>query len=506
MGTTLSTEYVTRATEQDPKFIKMLDSAILPFESKEFLLVNFKRSSVPDISPNITANFISAATDRKGNTLITNALDGYTSVFAIKIKDGKISLKLTSLPASYQKRELKEKAIIHKGLYTLKSKGINAFDLTTGRDTGHAVIVFRDKYIVASLAKWHYCDKQTLMEDMSYSLDKQYDNPDNYFCMHPLIDHKTGNLLTFKFNTGLTWTGLKTKIVFYEFDTDSLVNTVSYETCGQVVIHGFSYTENYFIVFEEPIQINKTKFICGCSAVVRNVTEDGMAPILVHIIPRHGQTKPVILNLKQHGYIYHNLNAFEVDGNIVFDAFVDAMNPELASSQFNYDDHGVYNENGNLYRYTYTPKTKTVVKHELTPSLSNSYDFHCISGLAVANPNYRYIYVMSNNIDTNESSINKIDIRAGTEGRIISKHSFVDPDIYLRDVCFICKSETNDSQGEEDNGYLITLAYDAKALTTRILIYDAKNLSSGPDYDIDVARLGSHLPLPYAVHSCVDTL
>jgi hypothetical protein len=67
---------------------------------------------------------------------------------------------------------------------------------------------------------------------------------------------------------------------------------------------------------------------------------------------------PFIINTKRQGNVYHQINAFEFQGEIVVDAFVSKLNSARESAQFELGEKPVFDNEGDPFRFVIKPPTK----------------------------------------------------------------------------------------------------------------------------------------------------
>jgi carotenoid cleavage dioxygenase-like enzyme len=509
MGQSNSILQIERKIKQNPKFIKMTDNVITDFELRDIdINSNKKWGDCQDNFPSdINGLFLSSGADRDGNEKIGHLLDGYNHAIKVEIKNGKINLIVKRLVDDVYLTETQTKTIIKKGLYDLKTSN-NLFDFDMARNMFHQAIYFRDTYIGCTGGNWIYIDPNTCEVKENFKLDKKYDTHCKLIqkCMHPLIDYKKNVLISFTFTYGFSLEGMKTIITFYEFDNNNTtINKVNYEIKGMTFLHGFQYTDKYYILFNIPMKPNVLGFVFGKNAIMRNVDDVTSDKLIIHLIPRQQGLQPIIIDTNDHGFVYHGINAYDDQNNIILDVFLSDLNAERESSQFEVNDkYNVYCNDGELYRYTINLDNRSVSKKTIAKIVQSTIDFRSVNQQYHNKP-YSYSYMCAHDIDTRFCSLFKIDMN---NSYVVDEYTSADTDhFWFREPQFI----SNINPTGEDDGYIFMWCYRVDDISekfpfgqTELYIFNAKNLSLGPQYVINVSELsGKNKPIPYGMHSYI---
>ena len=185
------------------------------------------------------------------------------------------------------------------------------------------------------------------------------------------------------------------------------------------------------------------------------------------------------------GFIFHHANAFERGDEIIVDSVsyqdFPALDHELDYNNVRFD----IVPPGQLWRYTLNLKTKTTERRLID---SRTVDFPYI------HPNYvtrqhRWIYIGAVHEPEGNAplqAILKIDPESG-EQQIWSAA----PKGFVGEPVFVPRPNAS----QEDDGWVLTIVYDAESDRSDVVILDAKNLDSGP-----LARLHLKHHLPYGLH------
>jgi len=256
-----------------------------------------------------------------------------------------------------------------------------------------------------------------------------------FHCMHPSHDLNFGRrlMLTYTF-THHVWPKERTRITFWElnYDTGAYVSHKVVWLDGYRALHMFGFTQNYFVLFANPLKVNPCKFFCQRKPVLRSIDDTLTCDLIIYLWKRPGAEPDLpdsmAIETMQHGNIYHTVNCFESeiivedeDGEdesgsipggrrrrtITVDGWVSHLNAARESSQFELKQdaaHCVHDNSGDLYRYTIHLQPtldahgKPLQKKKLAPSpapppvpflrvdcklrvndLDTSIDFHCLN-------------------------------------------------------------------------------------------------------------------------------
>lgn len=513
MGQSNSRLNIERGIKQNPAFIKMTDDIVTDITISDIDINSYKKwGNNNDIFPSdIHCLFLSSGADKAKNDKIKHLLDGYGHAIKAEIKDGKFSLVVKRIVDDVYVEEIKKNTIVKKGLYILKTKR-NLFDFSM-RNMFHQSIYFRNMYIGCTGGNWIYMNPDTCVVDPNYKLDEDYDGGCSLKqrCMHPLIDYKKNTLITFTFKYSLTLTGFKTVVTFYEFSEEKTVSKIKHTIDGMVYLHGFLYTDKYYILFNIPMRPNMIGYAFGKNAIMRNVDDKVSDNFMIYLIPRDGNPMKthITLNTNDHGFVYHGINSYDEDNTIIIDVFLSQLNAERESSQFEVNDqYNVYCNNGEVCRYVINLDDNKVTKKGIANIVGSTIDFRTI-GKDYNGVKYNYSFICSHDMETKTCSLYKIDMN---KSEVADKFATLDTDHYwFRDPEFISRR----GAVSEDDGYIFMWVYHIDIVKevglpngkTELYIFNALNLSVGPQYVIDVTMLcGANKPLPYGLHSYLAVL
>lgn len=272
---------------------------------------------------------------------------------------------------------------------------------------------------------------------------------------------------------------------------------------------------------------------CG-SALLRELDDNFCSDLVIHLIPRDLNDpirRPIVVNTRQQGFVYHTINCFEsLGGSVVIDAFVSNLNPARESAQFELGDvHPVFDDIGDAYRFEVflpreasyqtqrfgavsryqTPAQVNVKSKLVTVQLDSSIDFHCVDP-RLQGQMYTRWYMISHRRERNvDGSINKVistlsafkvdpplddllnfDPNSTLEFYTDSTMWSDSAKVYLRTPLYVPGRVSNDDRimcwcYEESNG---TLEASLLVFTTSLEL---------------VKRVKLNQPIPYSVHSWI---
>jgi all-trans-8'-apo-beta-carotenal 15,15'-oxygenase len=253
-----------------------------------------------------------------------------------------------------------------------------------------------------------------------------------------------------------------------------------------VMNHDFVLTENHLVFCLGPILVHPLKMILGLSSFDGALQWDGGRPTLILLVPRDGSGSPRFHETDAF-FQFHFANGFEEDGAVVLDLTRYPDYVTIGDALRNYW-HSDWNADGMaaLVRLRIDIATGAVETRAFATGLAN--EFPRINPQRVA-ARHRYAYIANNPPglkDGLQQCITRVDLDSGAT----TSHDF-GAGFYPGEPVFIPARD----DGEEDDGTVVTLVFDAAAGRTEIVGLDARDLAAGPQF---VARLTHHVP--YSLH------
>lgn len=140
---------------------------------------------------------------------------------------------------------------------------------------------------------------------------------------HPHIDAATGRLVTFSYRvrpvlpSAPGQPATATDITFWELDDRCKpVATKTFTLRGFAFLHDFALTENYYVIFQNPVTVDNAPYVLGQAAAAACVRWVPGKPTLVHLVPRPGAAAGVTQRTFAAPplFVFHHANAYEAEG------------------------------------------------------------------------------------------------------------------------------------------------------------------------------------------------
>ena len=401
--------------------------------------------------------------------------DGDGMISAIRFDDAGIHYLNRYVRTDNYIEETREGRIVYRGFGKMRRYGVlgNAFR-QPGNVSNTSVVMQGERL----LSLWEggapvALDPKTLatlgLEDFGGQVTS--------FSAHPKIDPVTGELFNFGIDYGRT-----TTLTPYRIDTGGLNRLPSVTLPYPVMNHDFVLTRHHLVFCLGPILVHPLKLILGLKSFDGALEWDGGRPTLILLIPRDGRGAARWIETDAF-FQFHFANGFEDDGTLVLDLT-------------RYPDYGTIGNTLRNFWHSEWPAEGMATLMRLRVDLARGkVDSH---GFATGNANefprinpqrvagrHRYAYIANNPLDRAsglQQLITRVDLETGTT----VSHDFGAAG-YAGEPVFI----PTRPDGEEDEGIVVTLVFDANARRTDVVGLDARNLAARPLF---VARLKHHVP------------
>ena len=246
--------------------------------------------------------------------------------------------------------------------------------------------------------------------------------------------------------------------------------------------HDFVLTANYLVFCLGPILVHPLKMILGLTSFDGALRWDAGRPTLILLVPRAGGAPRWIET--EAFFQFHFANGFEEDGAIVLDLTRYPDFGTVGDALRNYW-HSDWSADGMaaLVRLRIDLATGAVARQP-SPT-GNANEFPRINPHYVA-ARHRYVYIANNPRRSKASACSSASrvstSKAARPSRMISRRTAI-----RASRC----SFRRGPDGEEDDGFVVTLVFDAAEDRTQIVGLDARDLAAAPLF---VARLRHHVP------------
>lgn len=325
---------------------------------------------------------------------------------------------------------------------------------------------------------------------------------------HPHIDPSTGRMVLFSYQVRPDISSLLEKdgslmvtdISFVEVDGTSSsaqhqhLATAQHTLRGFAFIHDFVLTENYYIVFQNPVTVDNIPYILGMAPAASCVRYVQDTPAYLHLIPRQNGSDatarcrafPV-----PPSFVFHHINAYEADANhividsIHYDSLPAVGREALDAQRVDFD-------------VAFHPRLRRLTLNTDTGDASVLSLFDSYLEMPSMSPThfgkkYRFVYGYHSIFEDPQVALAKIDVETGTTAMWKpGKNRFV------LEPKFVPKHGSDDTvRGEEDEGWIVAQLFDSKQMRSEIVVVDAQHVEQGP-----VAVVALETPIPSALHGC----
>lgn len=405
--------------------------------------------------------------------------DGDGMISAIRFDASGIHYRNRFVATESYRDETRAGRIRHRGFGKMKPGGVLANIFRQAANVANTSIIPEGERL---LALWEGGSPTALDRNTLDTLGVEtFGGSVKAFSAHPKLDPATGEL----FNFGIDY-GPRTTLTPYRLAGGAVTRLPPVTLPYPVMNHDFVLTERWLVFLIGPILVSPLAFLLGLKSFDGALRWDGGRPTLIVLIPRDGHGTPRFIETDAF-FQFHFANGFEEDGAIVVD---------LAR----YPDYGTIGQALRDYWKSPWPANGMAKLTRLRIDLANgridgqTYATGTANEFPRINPahvgqKHRYAYIACNPDDRQsglQSQIAKVDLESGN----VDRHDFGST-TYVGEPVFIATPPYR----AEDDGVLVTLAFDATTQRTDIVGLDARAVAAGPLF---VARLRHHVP--YSLH------
>lgn len=439
---------------------------------------------------------------------IHHPFDGDGMVCAIAFDQGRAHFRNRFIRTEGFLAEQEAGKILYRGVFgTQKSGGwlTNAFDFRLKNVANTNILYWGDKLLALwEAAEPHRLDPASLETFGLDYLDGVL-QPGSSFSAHPWIDpacEQDGGapcLVNFALKTGLSST-----ITIYEFaPSGKLLRQHAHSVPGFAFIHDFAITPNYCIFFQNPVSFNPLPFVVGARGAGECIQFRPDQPTRMIVIPRQTTAEgrnsldPAKVFEMHAGFVFHHANAFEQGENLVIDSVcyesLPAVEPDADYHQTDFEALSP----GQLWRFRANLSSGKVERQLIE---SRCCEFPYVHPAKAGRQN-RYIYMGAAHKPEGNAplqAILKVDLQSDDRQLwSAAPHGYVGEPIFVprSPQAFNNGLPISELQGAEDDGWLLTLVYDASHDRSDVVILDAQDLNRGP-----IARLHLKHHVPYGLH------
>ncbi|MGK7889029.1 MAG: carotenoid oxygenase family protein [Leptolyngbyaceae cyanobacterium] len=425
---------------------------------------------------------------------VHHPFDGDGMVCAIAFRNGRAHFRNRFIRTEAYVSEQKAGKMLYRGIFGTQKPGgwlANIFDIRLKNIANTQVIYWGGKLLALwEAAKPHRLDPQTLDTLGIDTLDGVLQSGAT-FAAHPWVDPActvdNGNPCLVNFSVEQ---GLSSKITIYELSpAGTVLRQKSHNVPGFCFLHDCAITPNYVIFFQNPVSYNPLPFVLGLKGAGQCLRTQSDQPTKVILIPRH-RPDPMITLDAPTGFIFHHVNAFEQKGNVVVDSVrYDQLLTEIETDDFLETDFDQVPP-GTLTRFHLDLDNNQV---EQTTLDSRPCEFPTVHPDYVGQ-SHRYIYIAATHKPTGNAPLQaiwKVDLGASGQQVVDQQLWSAAPRGFVGEPVFVPRPN-----GEaEDDGWVLTLVFNAERGNSELVILDARDLNAGP---VAVLRLKHHIP--YGLH------
>lgn len=293
--------------------------------------------------------------------------------------------------------------------------------------------------------------------------------------------------------------GGSSELTLYEFNAKFRVKSSNeFKLPGFALISGFTATEKYALFVQPPVSTNGMSFMLSKEPSKSLKVDKG--PALLHLMKR-GTDSMKTISIPSDGISdadLHFINAYEKeDGTLIFDAIrSDNRKVSRAMKEWPWAK--------SLKDFTDSSSKKSLWRYTVNVS-GGSVERECISDVpayfgtvnpAVSGQKYQYAYAAVGGMGTDNAPPQGIaKINVDTKEMDVwhpAEYEFCGEPMFAPK-----KSEDNNGNGNEDDGYIISVLMNGKEKKSEVIILDATNIQAGP-----VARIPLGIAIPHGLHGC----
>ncbi|HLX55164.1 MAG TPA: carotenoid oxygenase family protein [Aquella sp.] len=413
------------------------------------------------------------------NVKLNHWFDGMAVIHKFSFKDGKVYYRSRFLQSTAYLSVKNEHKISYGEFATSPKQSFigRIYYLLKGEptDNNNVNIVKFGKYYLAMTETDHH----VLLDLETLSIVKAQVYDDNIKFMlnlaHPII----GDGDKVFYNLGIKFGRIST-YTLYKTDLHTGIRKIIAEipTKKPAYIHSFAKTENYFILYENPLRLNPLNMFLSKKPFIENYTWDDV-PVNFIILDKNGKIVRQIAFDKF--FCFHVVNAFEDGDKIHLDLITypnaDIINAFYLEPKVNLDSKSII---PSLCRYVLDLETASCTSYK--PDVPGI-EFPGINS-AYAEKQYNFIYAASSkNNNFKLDSLIKIDL-AKNETKIWQQDQCLPGEpVFIADP----------TVQTEDTGVVISMVADLKNKLSFLLILDAKSFS-------EIARILLPHLLPMGLH------
>lgn len=302
---------------------------------------------------------------------------------------------------------------------------------------------------------------------------------DANFAAHPRYDRRTGRMVNFGVQPGLSST-----ITLYELDADfTVLSRHRWETPGFAFIHDFALTDDYAVFFQNPVTVNPLPYWFGFRGAAECLVFQPDRPTKVLVLPRNGGRMRVYET--DACFVFHHVNAHVAGDQLTVDSVAYETFPALKPGVMYRHVEIETIAASQLFRFTINLTTGETRRERL---MERAVEFPSVHPARVGLP-HRWAFMAMADAPTGNAPLQGVlayDARTGEA----QTYSFA-PTGYVGEPVFV----PTPGAAEENAGYLLQMVFDAGRNASDLAVFDAQQVARGP-----LARVRLPVTVPYGLH------
>ncbi len=417
---------------------------------------------------------------------VHHPFDGDGMITGIKFKAGKATLTNKFVKTKgFIEEEAKQK-FIYRGVFgTQKTGGVlnNAFDLKFKNIANTHIVRLGDKL----LALWEAAGPHALdpnnLETIGLSNLNGVLKKDEAFSAHPKIDLNSQSSSEILVTFGVQ-TGPKSTIRLMEFSNSGDNNgELLFDRKdlfdGFAFLHDFAITTNWAIFLQNAIDFNPIPFIMGQKGAAQCLKSNSKKIAKFILIPREsgifrGQS-PIIIDAPK-GFVFHHVNAFEEDNNIILDSiFYDdfpSVGPDEDFREIDFDNY----PDGKLKRSIINIKNRT---SKITTTSNQCCEF------ATVNPKFLGLKSIFSWMATTEQKLGNAPLQSIKKINLITNEEIywsAAPRGFVSEPIMVPKKNSLN----EDEGFLFIVVWNGKRKGSDLVILNSEDMKELAVYELPI--------------------
>ncbi len=411
---------------------------------------------------------------------IGHPFDGDGMICAITFNQGRAHFQNRYVRTEGYVKEQEAGKILYRGFGTQKPGGwlANIFDTNFKNAANTNVIYWGDKL----WAMWeggqpHQLNPKTLetigLDELNGLLE-----PNQPFSAHPKIIDNTF------INFGVKGVTSQTLTIFELDAQGNKLKEHSHPLKGFAILHDMLVTPNYYIFIQHPFKVEGLPFLLGFKTIEECLRFNPKQSTKIIVVSRHENYEIEVIETEPF-FGFHHGNAWEAEGKIYLESICSPSFPkkkqaELDFTQVNFEEI----PKGELWQFEVNLSKKQVTREKIE---ERGCELPSLHPLWVGKEN-RYLYM---NVTYSAKENGPLQAVIKLDKKLSSKQVWsATPREFAGEPVFVPRPHGV----EEDDGWIISMVYNAALHKSYLVILDAKDISQ------EIAKLYLKHHLPYGFH------